>query len=231
MDLRFHLAGINNQNFLMRDEQTGSYWQQITGLAIAGPLAGQRLQLIAADELTYATWRQEEPAGTVLNDVPTYVSEYAPKDWDLNMEKVPTVINYAQPGLQARDLMLGVHSSDAARAFPYKSVLRDKLIQDRLGWDPIILVVASDNRSVRVFKQRIPGLAVTPQFYRLHRANSDALFLDAETTGLIGGITILLQRSTGSRISNNKVLSALTRPVRLLKVPMGSVRQKAVRFT
>jgi len=34
--LRFHLAGINNQNFLMRDEQTGTYWQQITGLAVSG---------------------------------------------------------------------------------------------------------------------------------------------------------------------------------------------------
>ena len=110
-----------------------------------------------------------------------YVSEYAPKDWDLGMEKVPTVINYAQPGLQARDLMLGVHSAEAARAFPYKSVLRDKLIQDRLGSDAIVVVVAMDDRSVRVFKQRIPGVAATPQFYRLHRTNSDALFLDAET--------------------------------------------------
>jgi hypothetical protein len=50
--LTFHLAGINNQNFLMRDEQTGTYWQQITGAAISGPLAGRRLQIISSDELT-----------------------------------------------------------------------------------------------------------------------------------------------------------------------------------
>jgi len=34
--LKFHLAGINNQNFIMRDEQTGSWWQQISGEAIQG---------------------------------------------------------------------------------------------------------------------------------------------------------------------------------------------------
>ena len=28
--LTLHLAGINNQNFLMRDEETGTYWQQIS---------------------------------------------------------------------------------------------------------------------------------------------------------------------------------------------------------
>jgi len=55
--LRFHLAGINDQNFLMRDEETGSYWQQITGAAISGPLAGRRLTLVASDELTFATWK------------------------------------------------------------------------------------------------------------------------------------------------------------------------------
>jgi len=44
--LHFHLAGINNQNFIMRDEETGSWWQQVTGEAIFGPLKGRRLKLV-----------------------------------------------------------------------------------------------------------------------------------------------------------------------------------------
>ena len=35
--LHFYLAGINNQNFLMRDRETGSWWQQVTGRAIGNP--------------------------------------------------------------------------------------------------------------------------------------------------------------------------------------------------
>jgi hypothetical protein len=42
--LHFHLAGINNQNFIMRDEETGSWWQQVSGEAIHGPLKGRRLR-------------------------------------------------------------------------------------------------------------------------------------------------------------------------------------------
>ena len=84
MVLTFHLAGINNQNFLMRDEQTGTYWQQISGAAVSGPLAGRTLKLIPSDELTYTLWKSEEPGGTVLKDVPKYASEYSPKDWDVH---------------------------------------------------------------------------------------------------------------------------------------------------
>jgi hypothetical protein len=181
MDLRFHLAGINNQNFLMRDEQTGTYWQQITGLAVAGPLAGHRLTLVPADELTYATWKTEQPNGTVLNDVPTYVSEYAPKDWDVEMAKMPTVISYAEHGLRARDLMLGVHLDGAARAFPYYRVINEKLIQDRVGSKAVLVVLAFDHRSVRVFEQHIPSLMGTPQFYRVPSLAPGALMLDAQT--------------------------------------------------
>lgn len=181
MDLRFHLAGINNQNFLMRDEQTGTYWQQINGLAVSGPLAGRRLTLVPADELTFGTWKSEEPGGTVLNDVPAYVSEYAPKDWDVYMAKSRTVISFPQAGVKQRDIMLGVKNSEAARAFPYNSVVREKLIEDRVGSQAIILVLGSDNRSVRVFERRIPGVSETPQFYRVPDLKAGGLFIDGQT--------------------------------------------------
>lgn len=174
----------------MRDEQTGTYWQQITGLAISGPLAGHRLPLVHADELTFALWRTEHPDGTVLNDVPRYAASYAPKTWDVRMAKAPVVISYAQAGLKPRDLMLGIQAFGASRAFPYAAVLKEKLLQDRIGSEPIMLVVGSDNRSVRVFRQRIPGVAETPQFYRIidkgkdaqaNQPPSQALFMDAQT--------------------------------------------------
>lgn len=165
----------------MRDEQTGTYWQQITGLAVAGPLAGRHLTLIPADELTFTTWKSEQPAGTVLNDVLAYAKEYAPRDWDVEMAKMPTVISYARAGIKARDLMLGVHTAEAARAFPYNTVVNEKLIQDRVGSKPILIILGPDNRSVRVFEQRIPSISATPQFYRVPDLKSGALFLDAQT--------------------------------------------------
>lgn len=165
--LTFHLAGINNQNFLMRDEETGSYWQQISGLAISGPLAGQSLRLIHSDELTFALWKAEQPGGTVLKDVAAYTAEYSPPDWDVQMRRAPTVITHAEPGLSARDLMLGVHAGGAARAFSYDSVKREKLVLDRVGAEPVLLVVGPDNESIRAFSRVLPGGRGVADFYRL----------------------------------------------------------------
>ncbi len=146
--LTFHLAGINNQNFLMRDEETGSYWQQISGAAISGPLKGRQLTLVHSDELTFATWRAEEPQGTVLKDAPKYASQYDAKDWDVRMKRVPTVIQFPEQGMQSRDLMLGIQAFGASRAFPYDAVIKEKLVKDHVGSEPVLLVVGA-GRSIR----------------------------------------------------------------------------------
>ena len=182
--LRFHLAGINDQNFLMRDEETGSYWQQITGAAISGPLAGRQLTLVASDELTFATWKAEEPQGTILRELAADIPLYSKKDWDMRMRKAPTVIAYPESGLAPRALMVGLHGFGASRAFPYDVLLKEKIIEDHLGAEPILLVLGQDGHSVRAFRRRIPGVAAVADFYRVlpgQSASPAALLMDSAT--------------------------------------------------
>jgi hypothetical protein len=185
MRLTFHLAGINNQNFLMRDEETGSYWQQISGLAISGPLQGRQLTLVISDELTFATWKAEEPAGTVLKDVPKYASEYEAKDWDARMGREAVVIQFPEHGMQSRDLVLGIQAFGASRAFLYDQVIKEKLVQDHVGGEAVLLVVGRDGQSVRAFRGRIPGVEGMPDFYRMTvqkpGARMGALMMDASS--------------------------------------------------
>jgi hypothetical protein len=59
--LTFRLAGINNQNFIMRDDETGTWWQQVTGKAIHGPLKGYQLKSVFHDDISFAIWKREKP--------------------------------------------------------------------------------------------------------------------------------------------------------------------------
>jgi hypothetical protein len=165
--LTFHLAGINNQNFLMRDEETGTYWQQISGAAISGPLKGLQLQLVLSDELTLATWKSEQPQGAVLDDVPEFVADYAERDWDVRMKRAPIVLDFPEHGLTARDLMLGIQAFGASRAFLFDRVAAEKLVKDHVGSEPVLLVVGPDDQSVRAFRGRIPGVDGAADFYRI----------------------------------------------------------------
>ena len=179
--LTFHLAGINNQNFLMRDEETGTYWQQISGAAISGPLKGRQLTLVLSDELTLATWKSEQPQGTVLDDVPEFMSDYAKRDWDVRMKRAPTVLDFPEHALTARDLMLGIQAYGASRAFLYDRVVKEKLVKDHVGAEPVLLVVGPDDQSVRAFRDRIPGVNGASDFYRI--TGKPGVLLIDDTTG------------------------------------------------
>ena len=166
----------------MRDDETGTYWQQVSGRAISGPLAGQQLTLIYSDELSFKLWRQEEPRGTVLARVPQYASQYEAKDWDVRMKKAPTVIQFAEQGMHARDLVLGIRQGGASRGYLYDRVVEAKLVKDRVGTEPVLLVVGPDNQSVRAFLGRLPGSRDAPDFFRLNPNDSGgALMMDASS--------------------------------------------------
>lgn len=176
MALVFHLAGINNQNFLMRDEQTGSYWQQISGVAISGPLRGRLLPLIHSDEISFQLWRREQPGGQVLAPVAQFASEYEDKHWDRAMDKARVVVHFPNSGLPMREQVFGIEAGNGSRAFPVKRVLDAKLVLDRVGAQAVVLVMATDRLSVRAFE----NLSPPRDFYRTETAGRE-LFTDAQS--------------------------------------------------
>lgn len=158
--LRFRLVGINNQNFVMQDEETGSWWQQVTGEAVFGPLKGARLELLAHDEVSFAIWKSDHPRGRVLQPDPAIEQqqEYAPADWDERMTSTPTVTALpADSPLPARTLVVGVEVNGESKAYPLDRVREARALVDVVGGTPIVVVVADDGRSVRAFDRRVDG--------------------------------------------------------------------------
>jgi hypothetical protein len=179
--LHFHLAGINNQNFIMRDEETGSWWQQVTGEAIQGPLKGQRLRPVFHDELTFALWKREQPEGRVLrpNEEIARAGKYAPANWEERMNKVPVTTSFAfDKSVGPRTLVIGLTANGVSKAYPLDSLIKQSLILDDVGGIPIFVVVGDDKRSVRAYERTLDGRKL--EFFL--KPNSASLTLvDAET--------------------------------------------------
>jgi len=148
----------------MRDEETGSYWQQITGAAIAGPLKGQHLTLLPQDELSFGFWKKWQPNGTVLAPLQKYASKYEKADWESEYSKLPTVIHGPKGTLADRETIIGVVRNGAAEAYPLSSLTaQSPLVLDTVGGEPIMLALGPDGKSVRVFSRNIAGS--TLEFY------------------------------------------------------------------
>lgn len=180
--LTFHLAGINNQNFLMRDEETGSVWQQVSGKCISGAFRGRQLELAPSDEMTVALWKQEAPAGMVLAPDPKYVPKYAGPDWESGIQKLPTVVTFSDTALPLRELVVGIALDGVAKAYPVATLQRETLTQDVLAGTPLVLAVGPDQNSIRAFVRRIPGDDRETEFYKTN--GQEWTMMDAATASL-----------------------------------------------
>jgi hypothetical protein len=145
-------------------------------LGISGPLAGSQLEPVHSDELTFALWRSEAPDGTVLKALTKYAGDYETKDWEVHIGKARTVLSFPNSGLPSREIVFGVNAFGASRAYPVARILAAKLVEDRLGNEPILLVLGPDGKSIRVFRARLAGQTVAPEYYKT--AN---VFMDSET--------------------------------------------------
>jgi len=140
----------------MRDKETGTWWQQITGKAIYGPLAGAALELVLSDELTFGEWRAEFPSGQVLAPVAKYTKEYD-SNWEPDVAKLPVVISFPGTELKSRDVVIGLTIAGAARAYPWETFAKQSPVLDRVNGTPLLLALGPDGKSFRVFVSRIDG--------------------------------------------------------------------------
>jgi hypothetical protein len=156
--LRFHLTGINNQNFLMGDEQTGSWWQQVTGEARFGPLKGRRLELVPYEEISFAAWKREHPGGRVLRPDDGAPWRAFSRDWERETARLPVVtpVRAGDP-LPPREVVVGVRLGGASRAYPLAALARQSPVEDAVGSVPLLLVVGEDGMSVRGFERTVDG--------------------------------------------------------------------------
>ena len=165
----------------MRDEETGSWWQQVTGEAIFGPLKGQRLRPVFHDELTFGTWKREQPQGRVLrpNEEIARAGKYAPANWEERMTRTPVATSITpDKSFEPRRLVIGLTINGASKAYPFDALVRQNLILDDVAGLPIFIVVGEDRKSVRAYERSVDGRKL--EFF-VKQDGSGWRLIDAET--------------------------------------------------
>ena len=182
--LHFHLAGINNQNFIMRDEETGSWWQQVSGKAIHGPLKGHQLKGVFHDEISFVIWKQEQPQGRVLKPderIAAAGNKYVPADWEKVVGRMRVVAGTdSVQRLEPRTLVVGITTAGKSVAYPLSALQKQSPIIDMVGSVPILLVLGEDNRSVRAFERTVDGRKLE-FFQATQRGPAGLQFIDIES--------------------------------------------------
>ena len=140
----------------MRDRETGTWWQQITGKAIYGPLQGAALDLVLSDELTFGEWKTEVSDGQVLAPVTKDLKHYE-SNWEPEVAKLPVVISFPGTELKSRDVVVGLELGGASRAYPWDTLVKQSPVVDHVHGTPLLVAVGPDGKSFRVFVSRVDG--------------------------------------------------------------------------
>jgi hypothetical protein len=178
--LTFGVSGLLVRNSLvMYDHETDSLWSHLTGEALAGPLTGAHLQLVASTQASWGTWRREHPATLVLAFDPSlvgdpYSSYYRGPHLGVERDQADVVVD---PRLGAKEKVIGLRLDGHVKAYSMTTLARDRVVDDVVGDVPVVVVYDGASESGAVFRRDPTGMLLT------FRPGKSALELVDEESG------------------------------------------------
>jgi hypothetical protein len=174
--LDFGVSGkLYRANLLMYDRGTRSLWSQLLGGAVTGPYRGARFRPVPATTVAWAAFRRENPDAEVLSirkdALATNFTEprVLPTNYGLERTDAPYQ-EYAVKasrflyhgraafrGLPSGELVLGVNVAGTPRAYPLSLLFRRRLVPDRIGTVPVLVVEDEESARTVVFLRTLGG--------------------------------------------------------------------------
>ena len=153
----FRLVGMDHFNAMFEDAATGTWWQQATGKAIAGPLKGKSFQEIPYRQLTLGSWLREYPNSYVMQPDTAFDKDYnnlANYD-DGSIKSSLEKRNAAS--WKRKSWVIGVTHNKAAKAYDWNKLLKTKMINDSVAGLPVMLAMEDDSASFHVYNRLVNG--------------------------------------------------------------------------
>lgn len=135
----FRLVGMDHFNAMFEDSRTGSWWRQVNGECVAGPLKGQRLEEVPSAQLTLAEFASLHPKGLVFQPDPHFTEQYAGLV-DYDEGTIASSLEYRDTASwQMKSWVVGVVHKGYARAYDWNDLVRLGAIRDTFSGDTIIV--------------------------------------------------------------------------------------------
>lgn len=177
----FRLVGMDHFNAMFEDGSTKSWWRQVSGEAVAGPLKGHQLSEIPSQQMSLATWLRLYPTSLVMQPDSTFKKKYEDLEgYDKgklknNLEKRDTA------SWKDKSWVVGIKSGSSAKAIDWNQLVRKHFIQDSLPELPFVVVLESDSTSFHTYSRNFNGMVLQ---FQLLDTDQSLLMIDKNTSSL-----------------------------------------------
>ena len=141
--LSFGVSGfLRNSDLVMFDDETESFWQQITGEAIVGVRTGTNLELLPSSIVSWEDFRTSFPDGSVLSRDTGFSRPYGRNPYvgydDINSS--PFLFRgEADSRLAAMERVVTVELGEETVAYPMRFLEESPVVADQIGGQSIVI--------------------------------------------------------------------------------------------
>lgn len=160
--LEFGVSGkLWNANLIMYDRQTETYWSQVQGEAVVGPLTPTELELVHGELTNWSGWKAKHPDTRVLSretgiyPKSTYGSN--PYRGYESRESVGFGVGNVDDRLSSKELVYGINVGEEAKAYIEGDIKRENLIQDDVNGVPVLVLEDQESGGIKIFTREIDG--------------------------------------------------------------------------
>ena len=153
----FRLVGMDHFNAMFEDATTKSWWRQVSGEAVAGPLKGKGLDELPSQQMTLAAWLRLHPSSMVLQPDTVFNKQYkALSDFDKGTVK-SSLEKRDSLSWKPKSWIVGVVHGKEAKAYDWNELVAKQILQDSLPGLPLLIALESDSASFHVWNRRVNG--------------------------------------------------------------------------
>jgi hypothetical protein len=148
-------VGLENGVFILYDRATRSWWSQVAGRGVRGPMEGRDLARRPSTLTTWGAWRRLHPETTVFVD-PTREGRRR-----FTEETLSRITLGGRGPVVNEDLVLGVEERGAARAYVLRELVLERVVNDSVGGEPVAVLVAEDQLTAAAWRRTVEGRVLT----------------------------------------------------------------------
>lgn len=153
----FRLVGMDHFNAMFEDGETGSWWRQANGEAIAGPLKGKTLPEMPSTQTTLAQWLKLHPDSKVMQPDPVYQAKYDSMSRYESGRGKSELTRTDTLSWKDKSWVVGIQAGEATRAFDWNRLKKERIVNSEVGTVPVIVLLAADDQSFVAFEKNSPA--------------------------------------------------------------------------
>ena len=149
----FRLVGMDHFNAMFEDKRTRSWWRQANGEAMVGPMKGKSLTEISSQQMPLAQWLALHPRSLIMQPDSTLKENYS-RSFDYETGKSRKKLTGTDTiSWHDKAWVVGVTLNGESKAYDWNRLRRERVVNDRVGGKPVVVVLASDTASFFAFER------------------------------------------------------------------------------